>query len=602
MSGIFGLYHSQTGIEITVLDRCLASLKPGSESLNQLEYVKTPRLILGRTHLRVFSQPPMAASPVAPPVLVSSGYCAGESGHGLGWSEENLRTLQRLLDRDDRDGLARLNGTFQCAYLSADGRTLKLVNDRFGLMPLFIFEHAPLFAFAPDLTLLLTLIRAFIPDGKFDLALDRAALAEWFEIGLVMGNRTLLRDVTMMPPASVRTWVGQRSVIGRYWRPRFCEENHPFDTTERGEAFDTALRWSLKRRMPPAKRTSISLSGGLDSRLLIGASVREGLPVSVLTFGPEHSSDHAIASAVSEFLDIPHHRFFDQPDNSAAFFDLGIRRTSGMANVLDLWGLQHGPAIHETADILLNGIGGNELLGFLAFDLLRFKIPRSTAYLTHWLLRKLNPGWSASDRALIRRTLAPNETPVSERIDSFWSDCPAHSPMARVYHFYLEEKSRKSNALGVATDDLFVEPVAPFLDNDVVDIALQMPPRQRLLARFYREFFRTHYPELAAIPYSRTGLPVSTSEGRLFVNKLARRLSGGKDDSPSAWTRWLRRDLAAMVHEKLLDQSISTVNVLPTEIARGRVDALMAGAASATMPIGQLLSLESFLRQFKPSV
>lgn len=535
--------------------------------------------------------------------MVSSGYCADDSGGGPGWSEDNLHTLQVFLDRDDRDGLARLNGTFQCAYLNADGHVLKLVNDRFGLMPLFIYERAPLLAFAPDLTLLLTLVRIFFPENKFNPALDREALAEWFEIGLVMGTRTLLCDLTVMPPGSVLTWDGERVSSMRYWCPRFCEENTPFGTGERGEALDAALRRSLRRRIPAAGRTSVSLSGGLDSRLLTGASVREGSPVSALTFGPEHSDDHAIASAVSEYLGIPHHRFFDQPGNAAESFDRGIRRTAGMANVLDLWGLQHGESIHETADILLNGIGGNELLGFLAFDLLRFKIPRSDARLTRWLLRKLNPGWSETDLSFIRRTIAPNESRVSERIGFFWKNCPAVSPMARVYHFYLEEKSRKSNALGVATDDLFTEPVAPFLDNDVVDLALQIPPRQRFLARFYREFFRTSYPELAAIPYNRTGLPVSAPTGRILMNKLMRRVGAGNAMTASPWTEWLRRDLSECVRDRLLDQSSAICAVLPREFIHGRVNDFLTGQpAPATMAIGQLLSLESFLRQFQPPV
>jgi hypothetical protein len=223
-------------------------------------------------------------------------------------------------------------------------------------------------------------------------------------------------------------------------------------------------------------------------------------------------------------------------------------------------------------------------------------------YLTPWLLRKLNPGWGDSDRALIRRTLAADETPLSERIDAYWTDGSARSPLARIYHFYLEEKSRKSNALGVATDDLFVEPVAPFLDNDIVDLALQMPPRQRLLARFYRDLFQLHYPKLAAMPYSRTGLPVSASPARILARKLIRRLSPGAHTTESPWTQWLRRDLDALVRERLLDQNSPVLEILPSTFVHSRVNAFMAGEPVATMAIGQLLSLESFLRQFKPSL
>jgi len=131
---------------------------------------------------------------------------------------------------------------------------------------------------------------------------------------------------------------------------------------------------------------------------------------------------------------------------------------------------------------------------------------------------------------------------------------------------------------------------------------LQIPPRQRMLARFYRRFFRTHYPELAAIPYSRTGLPVNTSIGRIFASKLAHRLTGQPGQAQKPWTEWLRHDLGAMLQSRLLDKGSIITDVIPTTITQARVNALKDGDASATMAVGQLLSLESFLRQFKPSL
>jgi hypothetical protein len=122
-----------------------------------------------------------------------------------------------------------------------------------------------------------------------------------------------------------------------------------------------------------------------------------------------------------------------------------------------------------------------------------------------------------------------------------------------------------------------------------------------MLARFYRKFFCARYPELAAIPYSRTGLPVSASAGRILAGKLARRASGTQRDSLSPWTNWLRRDVASTVQPRLTIENTALADILPAEIIQNRVRAVMAGDGSATMAVGQLLSLESFLRQFKPS-
>ena len=602
MSGIFGFYNSQFAGNHDLLDQQIAAHRLQSSAKQQVACVHFEFGILGRSDLGVFERPPLVAPSGDAPVMVSAGYSVADGQNGLGWDRSNLDAIGTTLEGEHYDSLAAVNGTFQIAHLTADGQTLRLVTDRFGLVPLFVYEHAPLLAFAPDLPLLLTLIRGSSPGSNFTPILDRAALAEWFEIGMVMGRRTLLRDIDVMPAGSVLTWDGAHSRVRRYWRPRFSEDDGAFDLGKTSDALEAALRQSLRRRFPPNKRVCVSLSGGLDSRLLLGAARREGLSVSALTFGPEDSSDHTIAAAVAGHLGVTHLQYFDHPENSAATFDLGIRRTAGMSNVLDFWGLQHGPVIGAETDILINGIGGNELLGFLGFDLVRFQVPRNRDFLTRWLLRKLNPGWSAADLVSIRNALAPDEETTGVRIAEFWTNCPATSNLCRIYHFYLEEKSHRSNALGVATDDLFAEPVAPFLDNDVADLALQIPPGRRLLARFYREFMQTRFPALARITYSRTGLPANASTLKIATTKGRHMLVPSAADPSRPWDRWLHRELREYVCDRLLPSGSGLSEVFPDEFIRDRVSAFLSGSRVKTSCIGQLLSLASFLNQFKPSI
>jgi asparagine synthetase B (glutamine-hydrolysing) len=365
-------------------------------------------------------------------------------------------------------------------------------------------------------------------------------------------------------------------------------------------AVDAAIRRAVKRRVSSHQRTAVSLSGGLDSRLLLAAAVKERLPVSAVTYGPEGSDDHTIAAETGSLFDVAHTQYYDNPESTVPFFETAIRRTAGLANVLDSWGLQHSPAIGAQLDLYINGIGGNELFGFLAFDLLRFLGGRNTDYLNHWLAAKLNPGWDAGELELIRRTLASDSEPFTIRLHDYWRNSPATSAIGRVYHFFLNEKSRRANALGVALDDSYVEPLAPIFDNAVVDLALQIPPKQRLLARFYRQLLRTHYPEAARLRYSRTGLPANASTPRLFGAKLTQALARRSRDPAQPWDRWLRDDLRDYVREMLIASDTRTTGVLPPEIVCGKTSAFLNGKAVPAMVIGQLLSLEIFLRTFRP--
>jgi asparagine synthase (glutamine-hydrolysing) len=597
MSGVFGVCNAKSENDFRTMEGRLRDFESHEHTRLQMEFASRGACLLGRRHLGVFSQPDLPAARGDSPLLVTTGYCLSDDTAALGWSPKQRDAVLDLLDAGRYEGLAALNGSFQCACLDRQGRVLRLFNDRFGLTPLFLYCRPPCLAFASEPDLLLLLMAA---GGHETFALDRAALNEWLEIGFLMGKRMLLKDVTILPAASVLTWDGQRLDIKRYWQPQYAEGEHRFDRVEMIAAIDTAIRRSVKRRVSGTHRAAISLSGGLDSRLLLAAAVGENLPVSAVTYGPENSPDHAIAAETVSLFDVEHSAYYDNPAAAVQSFEAVIRRTAGMTNILNSWGMQHGPAIGAQADLLINGIGGNELLGFLAFDLLRFLVPRSTSYLSRWLAAKLNPGWSTDDLELTRKELMSDSSTITNSISDYWHYCPASTSISRVYNFFLSERNQRANALGVALDDPYVEPIAPFLDNEVVDLALKVPPNERLLARFYRQLLRTHYPEAAGLRYSRTGLPASASTPRLFGVKLKQALTRHSHDPAHPWDHWLRNDLRDYVREMLLTPGTRSAGVLPPEIVRRKTNAFLNGEPVPAMVIGQLLSLEIFLRTFRP--
>jgi hypothetical protein len=62
----------------------------------------------------------------------------------------------------------------------------------------------------------------------------------------------------------------------------------------------------------------------------------------------------------------------------------------------------------------------------------------------------------------------------------------------------------------------------------------------------------------------------------------------------------MRHDLRTTIEDRLLAANSPVYDLIPRRFVQDCVDRAMAAEQSAAMPIGQLLSLESFLRQFKP--
>jgi hypothetical protein len=68
-----------------------------------------------------------------------------------------------------------------------------------------------------------------------------------------------------------------------------------------------------------------------------------------------------------------------------------------------------------------------------------------------------------------------------------------------------------------AVDRYVVEPMTPFTDSDVVDWMLQLPLRWLFGQRVYKRMVVESFPEIAQVPWARTGRPVPTS----FVQDIA---------------------------------------------------------------------------------
>jgi len=597
MSGVFGLIDMTGAVDVAAAEKRIKGFRLPGSARHRIELLRRGRTLIGRYSLDIFKQLEINALEPSGSILVTSGYRVGDFPNPArpgdlcsGFGRETLQFIDQKVEDETAGVFAQFDGAWQILHCNRDGSALTVIVDRYGLQPLYYFENPACRAFAPEFSLLFVLL------GDTP-GLDRESLAELFEIGLVTGNRTLFAGVSVFPPGSVARFARDAVSFHRYWRPVFSDGSQPFDSREMATALDAVLRKSIRQRLALAPQVAVSLSGGLDSRLLLAVTTEEELPVSAYTFGPEDSGEHAIATAVAKRLEVEHRCFIDSPLQMSEVLEIGVRKSGGLGNVLDFGGLPHLPRIARQAQIVINGYGGNELWGFLAFDLLRFVFRRSHKYLIRWLAAKLNPGWHNSQIEMIRHSLAEGAPRPVERIGQLGEDYPIRSPIPLIYHFFFEEKARRANLLGVTADCLRVEPVVPFYSNEIVDLALTIPPRERLLARFYRRFLRSHYPVISGLVYSRSGLAVSASTWSIALEKL-RRYRSPKHAPDAPWDAWLRGELREYLGDHLLVGQPRIYDVIDGELVKCVVTNFLQRKNFPARVVGQLLSCELFLRVF----
>jgi asparagine synthase (glutamine-hydrolysing) len=261
--------------------------------------------------------------------------------------------------------VGRLDGEFALLLWDAGARRGLLARDRLGARPVFLAEHRGALLFASEVRNLLALLPSRPPP-------DRAAMARWLaRAGVPEDGATLYAGMRALPGGATLRLAGGRWEAVRAWRPRL-RPALDVDAAEAAAEVRRSLGAAVGRALEGAERPAVLLSGGLDSAAVAAASRDAGAaPVAysgVFPARPEvDESDRlrrvrdrlglagieaelgggsALAGAV-EFT-----RAWELPPVSPNRF---------------VWAPLLRRAADDGVDVVLDGEGGDELLGCAAY-------------------------------------------------------------------------------------------------------------------------------------------------------------------------------------------------------------------------------------------
>src|SRR5215472_6759915 len=184
-----------------------------------------------------------------------------------------------------------LNGRFHGLVTDRAHGTTMLFNDRFGLQRIYYHTDPEAFYFSAEAKAILVVC----PHLR---SVDQRGLGEFIACGCVLDHRTLFRGISALPPGSA--WSFRGGVLEKkatYFDPREWEEQEPLDAeTYYGQLRDAFAR-SLPRYFNGRERVGISLTGGLDTRIIM--AWRKAPPGSLpcYTFGSMFRENHDVRLA-----------------------------------------------------------------------------------------------------------------------------------------------------------------------------------------------------------------------------------------------------------------------------------------------------------------
>ena len=413
----------------------------------------------------------------------------------------------------DLAAFERLDGMFAIALVDERRDRLVLARDRFGIKPLVRTTSRP-FAFSSDAV---ALVAAGLSDGR--LAHD--ALAEFLAFHYLPPPETGIADIREVEPgtAVVREADGSTSEM-RWSRPVFLD--HP-PTGAGIEDVDAALRTAVKRQLVADVDVGILLSSGLDSALLLSYAVELGATPRTFTLAFTGHGDYdesSGAASLARSFGVPHETtpfqsgFAEAVENVADAFDKPFADSSAIAT------LQVARLARSSVTVALSGTGGDEL--FAGYYRLRAHRLRRLLALLPERRRAGHAGPGGGERRNLLRlsrayverlgaadlsddfsqylSLVGSATSVdallwSLRVDGLntnlgrktvsqrhrLSEGEATSTLRRLQEFELRtylpgDVLMKDDR---ATMDVGLEGRVPFLDEEVVNVARQLPDKSR---------------------------------------------------------------------------------------------------------------------------
>jgi asparagine synthase (glutamine-hydrolysing) len=262
---------------------------------------------------------------------------------------------------DEPDFPRSLNGRFHGLLVDRTQGTALLFNDRYGMNRLYYHEGRDGFYFSAEAKGILNVLPGL---GE----VDPRSLGEFASCGCVLENRTLFRELFALPPGSAWTFRnGRVESKGVYFRPCEWENQEPLDA----EAYYRELREVFSRNLPRYfnghEPIGISLTGGLDTRMIMAwfKAAPQSLPS--YTFGGpfRDCQDVVIARKVARICQQPHEVIpvgKDFLSRFAHYAERAVYLSDGCAPVNRAADLYANEIAAEIAPVRMTGNYGSEIL------------------------------------------------------------------------------------------------------------------------------------------------------------------------------------------------------------------------------------------------
>ena len=510
------------------------------------------------------------------------------------------------------DCVNRFNGMFAFAVWDKPARSVYLVRDRYGIKPLYWSRWGSVVLFGSEQ-------KGLFPHPECRRELDYEALLEYFTFQNLFTNRTLLKNIQILPPATIaRIRIDQLRdpEFTTYWDFDFTEPEGRCDHDEYREELDRLMSQAVSRQLISDVELGSYLSGGMDSGTLTALASADIPNMKTFTCGFDLSSASGLelnfderqkAEAMSAFYKTEHYEM--------------VLKSGDMERVLPRLAFHlEEPRVGQSypnyyaaqlaskfVKVVLSGTGGDELFGGYPWRYYSFAgSPSFEHYVDQYYLY-----WQRLiDNTTIQKVFAP----ISEQVSGVWTrdifqdvfgnrDVGLDNPQDLVNHSLYFECKTFLHGLLLVEDKLSMahglETRVPFLDNDLVDFAMRCPVRFKVnnltsVQRLDENDFRNK-PNLFF---------EKTNDGKQILrDAMSRYLPDSVSSAPKQGfsapdESWFKGESIDFVRSKLLYGDPKIYQFMDGVAVKELINEHLSGKANRRLLIWSLLNVEQWIDEF----
>jgi len=464
---------------------------------------------------------------------------------------------------------AVLNGSFRIFIQQPRSRRIYIAVDRLASRPLLYRIEGARIRFASTLS-------AFPSPHP----LNTAAFAAMLSSGFLYGDDTWIDGVRWLPGGTMLLVEDRSWRIERYWDYKLLPDEETDEPALRSRLAELLIT-AVERRTRRCPNLGLLLSGGYDSRAILGCCMRLGRKVTCLSWSAVErgGDDLSVARELSRRAGVSFRQLSYEPIEIREAITKTVAPFDGMR-----YPIQEANAFVSLRNVVTHILVGDEAFGWNATPI---SSEDESLYTVGIRRLRRQACWQKFLQPRLRDSLCAASDASLARLYTKTAHIPdLHD---KKDYLYVTERLPRNVLPGRLFLDKYAEVLNPWLDNDIMDFVARLPRRHRLGKALFRATVRQTFPELFAVPMANT---------RLSIERFLPTTPGARTEELFLWSAmYSALHSEPSLEARLVRAVFSIQNEMGRPAARAVYSFLakISGVATATR-LGALDCLDAIVR------